>query len=380
LSHADALDTTGLTWTSTTWSGVSSPSHDGVDSATSGTTGNNEQSYMETTVTGPGTLSFWWKVSSEDGFDYLKLTVDGAPYGSASGEVDWTEIVRPISAGTHVIRWSYEKDSFFASGQDRAWVDQVVFAGGAGGPEIVVERDPNHNLTDDTGFVDFGAALPGNDVVRTFTIRNTGTAPLTGLFIIEDGANHPDFAFSALSSTTVNPGGTATFSATFTPLSAGAKTAAIYIASNDADENTFDIEMRGTGAIPITSWRQTHFGTTANTGTAADDADADNDGVPNLLEFATQGTPGTPDEEPGEMAPLDGSGFIYFTYTRNKQAMAEVSYQVEWIDDLLAPPWSSAGVVETITTDNGLVQTVTAAVPAGSTGERFIRLRVTRTP
>lgn len=384
VSLPDALDTTGLNWRTSAgglaWTGITSLSHDGTDSATSGTTGNNQQSYVEVDVMGPGTLTFWWKVSCEPNWDRLAFTIDESPSGSITGEQDWVQATRTIPAGPKTLRWSYDKDEIGFGGLDKAWLDQVVFTpGGAAGPEIVVERDPNHSLTDNTGFVDFGAALPANNTVRTFTIRNTGTAPLTGLFIIEDGSNPPDFAFSALSSNSVNPGGTATFSVTFTPLSAGAKTAAIYIASNDADENTFDIELRGTGGVPITSWRQTHFGTTANTGAAADDADDDDDGVPNLLEFATTGTPGAPDEEPGELAPMDDSGLLYFTYTRNKQAMAEVSYQVEWTDDLLLA-WSTAGVVETIVHDNGLIQTVTATLPAGPGGRRFVRLRVTRAP
>lgn len=40
------------------------------------------------------------------------------------------------------------------------------------------------------------------------------------------------------------------------------------------------------GLPPLAAWRQTHFGTTANTGNAADDFDADSDGLENLLEFA----------------------------------------------------------------------------------------------
>lgn len=384
VSLAEALDTTGLSWTTSAgglaWTGVSTPSHDGVDSAASGTTGNNQQSFMETTVTGPGTLSFWWKVSSENGFDALKLTVDGAPYGSASGEVDWTEIVRPISAGTHVIRWSYEKDGFLAGGQDRAWVDQVAFTGGGSAPDIAVESPVNHALIDNAGLgVDFGTALAGGSTVRTFTIRNTGNAPLSNIVVSKSGGPSAAlFTIGALSTADpILPGGTATFDVTFAPVVEGSRGAALHITSDDPDESPFDIGIYGTGGVPITSWRQTHFGTTANTGDAADDADADGDGVPNLLEFATQGTPGTSDKEPGELAPLDGSGSIYFTYTRNKQAMAEITFQVEWADDL-SGPWSPSGVVENILSDNGLIQTVTATLPAGTEGHRFLRLRVSR--
>ncbi|MFO1436744.1 MAG: hypothetical protein U1F81_00390 [Verrucomicrobiaceae bacterium] len=173
------------------------------------------------------------------------------------------------------------------------------------------------------------------------------------------------------------PSASTQVSVTFHPQEQGAHGVWLHIHSNDPDEETFTIGIYGTGGVPITSWRQTHFGTTSNTGNAADDADADNDGVPNLLEFATNGTPGTSDSEPGEMAPVDDSGFIYFTYTRNKQAMAELTFQVECTDDLTTI-WSSLGVTESIVTDNGLVQHVTATLPAGTSGHRFVRLRVSR--
>ena len=52
---------------------------------------------------------------------------------------------------------------------------------------------------------------------------------------------------------------------TFTPSAAGARSAAIHIASNDANESPFDITLTGTataGLSVIESWRQTWFGIT----------------------------------------------------------------------------------------------------------------------
>ena len=48
-----------------------------MDAAQSGAIGDNQSSSLETTVTGPAMLSFWWKVDSEANFDFLKVTVDG---------------------------------------------------------------------------------------------------------------------------------------------------------------------------------------------------------------------------------------------------------------------------------------------------------------
>jgi hypothetical protein len=259
-------------------------------------------------------------------------------------------------------------------------VDEVVFTGGTpAAPVIVIEQPELHSLTDNASSVDFGTALPGNTTVRTFTIRNTGNAPLSSIVISKSGGPSAAlFTIGALSTTDpVLPGGTATFDVTFAPTAAGARGAALHITSNDPDESPFDIGIYGTGGMPISNWRLTHFGSADNSGDAADDADSDNDGVPNLLEFATAGNPAASTRTPGELAPVDDSGLIYFTYTRNKQAMTEITFQVEWADNLLGP-WSSSGVVETVTSDNGLVQTVTAALPAGTSGHRFVRLKVSR--
>lgn len=68
---AQALDATNLTWTTSGTGGASgwipqtATTHDGVDAARSGSANNSSQtSTVQTTVTGPGTLSFWWYDSS----------------------------------------------------------------------------------------------------------------------------------------------------------------------------------------------------------------------------------------------------------------------------------------------------------------------------
>ena len=84
---------------------------------------------MQTTVTnGPGTLTFWWSVSSELNYDYLEFYLDGIlQNGRISGEVNWNQQTFNISAGSHTLRWRYVKDLYVSSGQDRGLVDQVKF-------------------------------------------------------------------------------------------------------------------------------------------------------------------------------------------------------------------------------------------------------------
>ncbi len=132
---AQALDNSDLTWTTggaAPWVGQITNSYDGFDAAQSGAISHSQESWLETTVTGPGTLSFWWKVSSESGYDWLELYLDGVlQSGRISGETAWASKSLVVSSGLHTVRWRYVKDYVSSSGLDRGWVDQVAFTPGA---------------------------------------------------------------------------------------------------------------------------------------------------------------------------------------------------------------------------------------------------------
>ena len=121
------------------------------------------------------------------------------------------------------------------------------------------------------------------------------------------------------------------------------------------------------------NWRQTHFGSTANTGNAADGADPDQDGLPNLLEYALNLSPNAASRAPAAVQAAGGN--LEYTYTRGTAAFnGGTTFQVEWSDDLST--WFTTGVVESLLSDNGTHQQVKATLPAGSGGRRFVRLRV----
>ncbi|MBV5349547.1 fibronectin type III domain-containing protein [bacterium] len=130
ISLTDAIDQPLLTFTTggnANWSGQTTTTHDGVDAVQSGGIGNSQTSWMQTTITGYGALSFWWSVSSEMNWDYLRFFIDGAVQpGSISGMVGWTEQFYDIADwGIHTFTWEYSKDSTDSSGSDTGWVDQV---------------------------------------------------------------------------------------------------------------------------------------------------------------------------------------------------------------------------------------------------------------
>jgi len=130
LTLQESLDLPEATWATggaKSWVAQTESTHDGGHAAASGPIGDEQESYLETAITGPGTLSFWWMVSSEADYDFLSFLMDGQELDSMSGEQPWQERAWPVPAGTHTLRWRYRKDASVALGNDRGYVDQVAF-------------------------------------------------------------------------------------------------------------------------------------------------------------------------------------------------------------------------------------------------------------
>ena len=98
----------------------------GSASARSGFVADSQSTALKTTVAGPGTLSFSWKVSSEANYDKLELYVDAVVVAAIDGEWLWTPVSHRIEGGgEHEVEWRYTKDGSQSSGQDAGWVDDV---------------------------------------------------------------------------------------------------------------------------------------------------------------------------------------------------------------------------------------------------------------
>ena len=136
-------------------------------------------------------------------------------------------------------------------------------------PEIAVEQPALTSIADG-GSKDFGSVQVGSNTSLTFTIKNTGNANLTGLGITFDGANASDFTLAASPTALVTgPTGSTTFTVRFAPGAAGARTATLHIASNDADENPFDINLTGTATAPDIAVEQPALTSVPDGGTKA---------------------------------------------------------------------------------------------------------------
>ena len=127
-----ALDNSQLTWTTSgsgNWIGQTATSYDGKDSAKSGKISHNQETVLQTILTGPGTLTFQWKVSSEVCCDFLRFYIDGSQQASRSGEVGWEALSFNIPSGSHTVQWKYSKDHSVHTSQDAGWVDRVEWSG-----------------------------------------------------------------------------------------------------------------------------------------------------------------------------------------------------------------------------------------------------------
>ncbi len=116
------------------------------------------------TIEGPGTLRFWWKVSSEKDWDFLNFYLDGQFVTAISGETGWAEVSVPLPHGAHRVKWEYAKDPGVSDGSDQGWLDDISVT------PLPMKGDLDQSLAVDTAdLVILSLALAGG--------ATPGTAP-----------------------------------------------------------------------------------------------------------------------------------------------------------------------------------------------------------
>jgi hypothetical protein len=124
----DALDYPGLSWIPDgEWLGQKLISSDGQDALQSPSIDDSEETSLEVELTGPGQLEFYYRCESEENYDYFTFTRNGVEEFSVSGTVGWTRHTATIPSGTHILRWSYQKDFSNSIGADAVWLDQIIW-------------------------------------------------------------------------------------------------------------------------------------------------------------------------------------------------------------------------------------------------------------
>ena len=125
-------DFTNMAWQNTSsipWTISTQSPYEGIYCAKSGPIGNNSSTTLKITDTATvaDTISFYYKVSSEQDYDKLTFKIDGQTKDEWSGSVNWTRAAYPVSEGPHTYTWTYSKDYYGTYGKDCANIDAISF-------------------------------------------------------------------------------------------------------------------------------------------------------------------------------------------------------------------------------------------------------------
>jgi hypothetical protein len=111
------------------WVISSSNSYEGGISARSGAINHNTETSLiiRTLFPSSDSIQFYYKVSTEAGYDFFSFLINDAEVLKNSGEKDWTKAVLPVEAGLNRFQWVYRKDNSVSGGADCAWIDMIDF-------------------------------------------------------------------------------------------------------------------------------------------------------------------------------------------------------------------------------------------------------------
>ena len=118
--------------TTCTWFGQSEVGYSNGNALRSGTIGHDATNVLQCVVTGPGTVSFRYRVSSENDYDELRFHIASAPNRpllDASGDTgtSWKLFTGEVPAGQQTLVWTYRKDFSRSVGEDCAYLDDICF-------------------------------------------------------------------------------------------------------------------------------------------------------------------------------------------------------------------------------------------------------------
>jgi len=323
--------------------------------------------------TAPEVTDITFELSADGGTNYTRIEGTPTRIGGSGSHWQLEDLILPV--GGH-LRARARMTGGLYSGSSGV-IESVIGFSGLLTPvsEIAVDQPAGVPLDDNTGSIAFAVV---SNTSKTFVVRNVGNGKMTGLTLSITEPNASSFILGSLGATTLLPGGSTTFTVsvpTTVQHPVGYQTATLHLTDNDSGGNSFDVPLTYS-YLARSNWRMAEFGTPLNTGPAADLADADHDGLTNLVEFAT-GSYLTPlNANPGQLR-RNGSHLEY-TYTRLKTAIGECTFDVQWNDDLGDNGgWNTLGVTDAIIQDNSLLETVRAIIPMGAGSRRFVRLQVT---
>ena len=123
------------------WTITSASSYDGSFSARSGSISHSSKTSLviRTVYSFADSLSFFYKVSSEPGYDNFSFKLNDTEIFRKSGETSWSRKVIAVPAGLNKMEWIYTKDNSVSVGSDCAWIDMIDFSESA--PVRYIQKD-----------------------------------------------------------------------------------------------------------------------------------------------------------------------------------------------------------------------------------------------
>jgi hypothetical protein len=157
----------------TNWSVTNAGPYEGLYCAKSGTITHSQTSTLALSleVMANDSIHFYYKVSSESGYDYLRFSIDGTELNKWSGTVDWSLVTFPVTTGNHTFTWSYTKDGSVSSGSDCAWIDYIVFPPVNTAPVLSIGSLTINDAEKGNGN---GILDPGESAILQIATSNTG--------------------------------------------------------------------------------------------------------------------------------------------------------------------------------------------------------------
>jgi len=107
------------------WLNAFTSNSNGDTAMRSGNIDDNQKAALLSYFTGPDTLDFRWKASTEQNFDFLKLYINDVLIDTISGNQDWQQYNTTLDAGENRVVWVYEKNTAASGLQDTVWLDSV---------------------------------------------------------------------------------------------------------------------------------------------------------------------------------------------------------------------------------------------------------------
>jgi hypothetical protein len=219
------------------------------DSRTFATTAMGSESSFLFTVKNTGDDDLSGLALSQTGShtgDFLIVNAGFAASLPPDQATSFSVIFKPLAAGTRTT-------TLRISSNDADENPYLIHLSGLGtAPVITVEQPPSQTLAHNAVVTFDPVLIEATGTTRTFTVRNTGGAPLADLNVAftPTSPHKSEFVLVPPALASLQPGASTTFSVAFSPDFAGSKSATVRLTSSSTGANTMQVHLAAQG-LPL---------------------------------------------------------------------------------------------------------------------------------